>query len=148
MFDVDAAIKDSMRAKDAVALSGYRSVKAKVNLKLTEAGRKADKPLDEAEMTAILKREVKERLEANEYLKPETETYQENARIIQLLEQHLPKQLSEADTLAFIEKVLAETKPTGAKDMGRVMAALRQGGQALDMNYVSAKVKELLAAMG
>ena len=42
------------KAKDQAALTGWRAVKAKINLKLTEAGRGHDKPLTEQELTALL----------------------------------------------------------------------------------------------
>jgi uncharacterized protein YqeY len=146
MIDVESQIKAALKARDAAALTAWRSVKAKIHLKLTEAGRGAGKPLTEEEQVAILKKEIKERQESNEYLKPGEAKFEENARIIAILEARLPRPLGAAETDALIEQVLTETGAQGPKDMGKVMTALRNSGAALDMAAVSAKVKERLQA--
>ncbi|HKI99314.1 MAG TPA: GatB/YqeY domain-containing protein [bacterium] len=147
MLDVDAAIRKALKEKDHPALVGYRALKAKVNIKLTEAGRGADKPLTEAELLALIQREVKERQESNEFLTPDRADYQENARIIEVLQAHLPKALSAEETEAAVRKAIADSGAAGPKDMGKVMAALRQV-QGVDMSTASARVKALLQAGG
>jgi len=147
MLDVDAAIRKALKEKDHAALVGYRALKAKVNIKLTEAGRGADKPLTEAELLALIQREVKERQESNEFLTPDRADYQENARIIEVLQAHLPKALSAEETEAAVRKAIADSGAAGPKDMGKVMAALRQV-QGVDMSTASARVKALLQAGG
>ena len=147
MLDVDAAIKKALKEKDHAALVGYRALKAKVNIKLTEVGRGADKPLTEAELLALIQREVKERQESNEFLTPDRADYQENARIIEVLQAHLPKALSAEETEAAVRKAIADSGAAGPKDMGKVMAALRQV-QGVDMSTASARVKALLQAGG
>jgi uncharacterized protein len=147
MLDVDAAIRTALKAKDHPALVGYRALKAKVNLKLTEAGRGTDKPLTEPELLALIQREIKERQESNEFLTPDRADYQENARIIEVLSAHLPRALSEEELEAAVRKAIAEAGAAGPKDMGKVMAALRQV-PGVDMASASARVKALLSAGG
>ncbi len=147
MLDVDAEIRQALKGKHHAALIGYRSVKAKIDAKRTEAGRGGDKTLSEAEMLAAIAREIKERKEANEYLDESRPEYQENARIASLLEAHLPARLSPGEQEAAIQTAIGETQAAGPKDMGKVMGALRQV-QGLDMGSASARVKELLAEMG
>ena len=146
MIDIDTQIKTALKAKDALALMAWRSVKAKIVLKLTEAGRESGKPLGEEEQQALVKKEIKERQESNEFLKPGDAKFEENAGIIAILEAHLPKALGAAETDALIDKAIAETGAAGPKDMGKVMAALKQSGAALDMAAASAKVRERLQA--
>jgi uncharacterized protein YqeY len=146
MIDVESQIKAALKARDPAALTAWRSVKAKIGLKLTEAGRGSGKPLAEEEQLAILRKEIRERQESNEFLKPGDAKFDENRRIIAILEAHLPRPLGAAETDALIEKVLAETGAQGPRDMGKVMAALRNSGAALDMAAVSTKVKERLQA--
>lgn len=145
MIDIDTKVKEAMKAKDPVALTAYRSLKAKAIVKVNEAGR-GTQPLSEEEATAVVKREVKERQEANEFLKPGHPTYDENAKIVALLEGLLPKTIGGAELEALIAKTLSEAGAAGPKDMGKVMAALKKSGQPLDMAAASARVKALLEA--
>lgn len=144
MIDIDAHIKSAMKAKDPVAITAYRSLKQKVLMKLTEAGRPQGKDLTEEEFAAAAKREIKERAESNEFLKPDHPTYQENAKIISILEGHLPKGLSPEQMEAAIQKAIAEANPSSPKDMGKVMAALKKAGPGIDMAAASARVRALL----
>jgi len=144
MIDIDAYIKTAMKARDAAALTAYRSLKQKATLKLTEAGRPADKALTEEEFVALTKREIKERSEANSFLKPGHPTYEENARIVAILEGHLPKALSAGELEAAIRQAIADTGAAGPKDLGKVMGALKKAGPGIDMAAASARVKALL----
>ena len=114
--------------------------------RLTEAGRESGKPLSDEEQAALMQKEIKERQEANEFLKPGQPKFEENKGIIAVLEAHLPKQMAGAEADALIDQAIASSGAAGPKDMGKVMAALRQSGAALDIGYASAKVKEKLQA--
>ena len=143
MLDIDAHIKSALKARDHAALIGYRAVKAKIHLKLTEPGRGTDKPLTEPELLALVQREIRERTESNEFLTPERPDYQENARIIEVLSAHLPRALSPEAQEAAVRKAIAQAKAAGPKDLGKVMGTLRQV-PGLDMAAASARVKALL----
>jgi uncharacterized protein YqeY len=143
VIDIDAKVKEAMKAKDPVALNAYRSLKAKAMVKQNEAGR-GTAPLSEEEVAAVVKREVKERLEANEFLKAGHPTFDENAKIVALLERLLPKTLGADDLDALVKQVIAETGAQGQKDMGKVMGGLKKSGQPIDMGAASARVKALL----
>ncbi|MDH5751196.1 MAG: GatB/YqeY domain-containing protein [Deltaproteobacteria bacterium] len=143
-FDLDDAIKTALKEKDKAALAGYRSLKAKVMNKLTEPGRGVGKPLNDEEMLGLAKKEVRERMEANEYLDESREEYQENARIIQVLEKLLPAQLGGEALESAVRKAIEESGASGMQDLGKVMAALRQVA-GVDMGAASKLVKEILA---
>ncbi|MBI3992773.1 MAG: GatB/YqeY domain-containing protein [Candidatus Lambdaproteobacteria bacterium] len=145
MLDLDAAIKTALKSKDATALAAYRALKTKVMVKLTEAGREGHRPLSDEELHALLRKEIKERHESNEFLDPAGETYRTNAGIVAILDAHLPKLLSAEQADALIRQVIAATGAAGPRDLGNVMKALRDSGQPLDMKAVSTRVKELLA---
>jgi uncharacterized protein YqeY len=146
MIDLDLHIKTAMKSRDPVATNAYRSLKHKVSLKLMEAGRAPGKALTEEEFNAAAKREIKERVEANQFLKPDHATFQENTKIIQILESHLPKGMSPEELEAAVQKAIAEANPAGPKEFGKVMAALKKAGGAIDMAAASARVKALLEA--
>ncbi len=143
MIDLEAKVKEAMKAKDPVALNAYRSLKAKAMVKLNEAGH-GGKPLTEEEFAALVKREVRERQESNEFLKPGNATFEENARIVAILEALLPKTLGGAELEVLIQKAIADAGAQGPKDMGKVMAALKKSGQPIDMGAASARVKAAL----
>lgn len=116
-------------------------------MKLSEAGRDAGDrdALSEEEMTALVRKEIKERHESNEYLAESQPDYAVNAGIIAELEQHLPAAMSAEDMEAAIQQAIAAAQPQGPKEMGKVMAALRRSAPGIDMGAASARVKELLA---
>ena len=147
MIDLDAAIKTAMLGKNQIALTAYRALKTKAGVKLSEAGRAEDAKdvLSEEEMTALVRREIKERQESNEYLDQSHPDYAVNAGIIAELEQHLPAAMSAEDTEAAIQQAIAQVQPQGPKEMGKVMGALKQSAPGIDMGAASARVKELLA---
>ena len=63
-----------------------------------------------------------------------------------VIEAFLPQQMSEAETAAAIEAIKAELGATSVKDMGRVMATLKERHAAnLDMSKASALVKAALS---
>lgn len=149
MIDLDAAIKTALLAKNQVALTAYRALKTKAGVKLSEAGRDEDArdALSAEEMTALLRKEIKERQESNEYLDESHADYAVNLGIITELEQHLPAAMSAEDTEAAIQQAISQVQPQGPKEMGKVMAALRLSTPGVDMGAASARVKELLAAL-
>ena len=58
----------------------------------------------------------------------------------------MPEQLSEAELESMLDEVMAETGASSMKDMGQVMAALRDRAQGrADMGALSALVKSRLA---
>ena len=65
---------------------------------------------------------------------------------LQLLSGYLPQQMSEAEISQAVDAAIAEAKPAGIKDMGKVMALLkpRLAGKA-DMGKVSNLVKSKLS---
>ena len=144
MLDLDLAIKEAMRARSTALLTGYRSLKSKVLLKRSEAGRDREQPLSEEEFLQLLRREIKEREESNEYLQPGNPAYEENAAIVSDLGTHLPKQPSAEELDGLIQKIIAETGASSPRDMGKVMAALKAANPALAMKTASERVKALL----
>ena len=64
---------------------------------------------------------------------------------IAIIRDFLPRQMDEAETTAAVRAVIAETGAAGVRDMGKVMAALREkyAGQ-LDFSRASGVVKALL----
>jgi len=64
---------------------------------------------------------------------------------LEILQSFLPEQMSESDIQKVVDEIIAEVKPTGMQDMGKIMGALgpKLKGKA-DMNLVSNLVRQRL----
>ncbi len=142
------AMKDAMRAKDAPRLSTLRLINAAIKDR-DIAARSEDNPdgVSDAEILSILAKMIKQRQES-------AKTYEEAGRIelgerereeIRVIEEFLPKQLSEEEVQAAIREVIAEVGAESIRDMGKVMGALkaRYNGQ-MDFGKAGAAIKALL----
>jgi uncharacterized protein YqeY len=108
------------------------------------------KELSDAEVVAIIEKQVKQRKESIAAFEQagRTETAAQETAEMAVLKEFLPQAASEADVAAAIDAALAEVQAqgvTGAPAMGKVMAILKQAlaGRA-DMSALSALVKAKL----
>ena len=147
---VNAALKDAMRSKEVDRLSTLRLINAAIKDKDIAARGSGD---DEAgvsndDILAILGRMVKQRQES-------ARAYEEGGRLelaakelseIKIIEEYLPKQLSEEEAAAAVEAAITEVGAQSIRDMGKVMGALMKEHKAeLDGKLAQKVVKEELA---
>jgi uncharacterized protein len=144
-----AALKDAMKSKDAPRLSTIRLVQAEIKTR-DIANRSAGKgEASDDEILQILAKMVKQREESakiyEDNARPELAA-KERAEIV-VVQDFMPRQLSEADVRANVAAAIAEIGASGPKDMGKVMAVLKEryAGQ-MDFAKGSAILKELLSA--
>lgn len=147
LFDtVSADIKSAMLAKDRVRLETLRGVKKEFLEAKTAPG--ADGTLTDDNAVKIMMKMVKQRKESAEIYTQQNrpELAQEELAQAAVIEEYLPKQLSEAELTAELQKIIAQVGATSAKEMGRVMgvASKALAGRA-EGRAISAKVKELLS---
>ena len=137
-------MKTAMRAKDAARLSAVRLVLAAI--KQREVDERKD--LSDAEVLSVLEKVIKQRRESIAQFEKggRADLAAREKSELDVLSAYLPAQMGEAEIQKEIDAVVAETGATGAKDMGKVMAALksRLAGKA-DMSSVSALVKKKLS---
>lgn len=142
------ALKQAMKEKDALAVSTVRLVLARLKEKDIEVRPKADH-IDEPAIQQMLLQMIKQRRESIELYdkgnRPELSAKEKGE--IAIIERFLPKQMSQADMEKAIRETIATVGAAGIKDMGRVMAALKEkyAGQ-LDPGQASQAVKKLLSA--
>jgi uncharacterized protein len=145
LSDIQSSVKEAMKAGDKRKVAALRMVVCELQ---NEAKRtRAD--LDDAAELAVLRRELKKRQESLEAFRAggreELAAFEEYAA--GLIEGLLPQQMSEADLSALVDRVVAETGATSAKEMGKVMAAvMAQGGAQVDGKTASRLVKERLSS--
>ena len=147
---LQTALKDAMRAREAEQLSTLRLINAAIKDRdIARRGDGGEGLVPDAEITAILSRMVRQRQDS-------ARAYEEGGRLelaqkeldeIGVIEDFLPRQLSDAEVEAAIGAAIAETGATGIRDMGKVMAALkaRHTGQ-MDFGAAGPRVKDRLSA--
>ncbi|MFN3662048.1 GatB/YqeY domain-containing protein [Yoonia sp.] len=126
---ITAALKDAMRAKEADRLSTLRLINAAIKDRDIALRGTAEEGagLSDADVLAIMGRMVKQRQES-------ARAYEEGGRLelaekelseIKVIEEFLPRQLSEAEAEAAVDAAIASVGAENIRDMGKVMAELK-----------------------
>ena len=108
---------------------------------------KEKKEISDSDITAILKKMIKQRNESCEVYKKagRTELLDNETNEIEVINTFLPKQLSNEETKKICEATVKSVGATSMKDMGKVMGALKSKySDTLDFSKVSPIIKELL----
>ena len=147
LFDtISNDIKSAMLAKDKVRLEALRGIKKEFIEAKTAKG--SDGQLHDDAALKILAKMVKQRKESAEiYAGQNREDLAQNELAeAAIIEEYLPKQLSDAELEAELRQIIAEVGASSPQEMGKVMgvASKRLAGRA-EGRAISAKVKELLA---
>lgn len=143
---LQAATKDAMKAKDSARLSTLRLIAAAIKDREI-AARGDDTQIGEADLIAILSKMVKQSQES-------AKSYEEGGRLelaakeeeeIKVIQEFLPRQLDDAEIASAIDAAIKKIDATSIRDMGRVMAELRDNyaGQ-MDFGAVGPMVKQRL----
>ena len=143
------SMKDAMRAKEARKLSTVRLILAAIKEKDIEMrGVDASDKDDDAVITDILSKMVKQRrdsIKADEE-GGRCELAEREKEEISIIEEFLPKQMSDDEIKAAAEAVVAELGAEGLKDIGRCMGSLKEkyAGQ-MDFAKASTTIKGMLS---
>ncbi|MCZ2478070.1 GatB/YqeY domain-containing protein [Aquirufa sp. KTFRIE-69F] len=142
---IENGIKDAMRAKDADRLRALRAIKSMILLEET-SGSSADGLSADAEMKILMKAAKQRRDSLEVYVSQNRPDLAEKEQAeLAIIEEFLPKQLSDAELTAKITEIIAAVGATSPADMGKVMgAASKQLAGLADGKAISAKVSELL----
>jgi uncharacterized protein YqeY len=141
-------VKAAMKAGDKARLSTLRLVQSAIKDRdIANRGTGKDAASDD-EILQLLAKMVKQREESAKAFddggRPELAAKEREE--IAVIRDFMPKQMDQAETEAAIRAAIAETGAAGIKDMGKVMAALREkySGQ-MDFGRASGLVKGFLA---
>lgn len=147
LFDkVSGDIKTAMLARDKVRLEALRGIKKEFLEAKTAKG--GDGELSDDAALKILAKMVKQRKEsASIYTEQNREDLAgEELAQAAIIEEYLPKQLSEEELTAALKEIIARVGATSAKEMGKVMGtATKELAGKAEGKAISAKVCELLA---
>lgn len=141
---ITEATKTAMKAREKRRVATLRMVNAE--LKRVEVDERRE--LTDADVLGILNKMLKQRHDslqqfqaANREDLAEQESFE-----IDVIQDFMPEQMSDADLEALIEKAIADSGAAGMQDMGKVMGLVKSGAQGLaDMGKASALVKSKLA---
>jgi uncharacterized protein YqeY len=146
--EINSALKTAMKARDERRVSTLRLINAAINNAEIEAEMRGRAPLKEDEVVALLQKMIKQRRESVEiYEKGGRQELADKERgEIEIIGAYLPKQLSEAETQAAIAEAIKAVGAQDIKDMGKVMAALKQSyAGKMDFSKAGPLVKAALA---
>jgi uncharacterized protein YqeY len=141
-------LKAAMRARDTRTLSAVRLILTGLKERDVAArGSGNQQGIADAEILRLLQGMIKQRRESialyQQGKRPELARREEEE--IAVIESFLPRQMSEEETAAAARAAIAETGAAGPKDMGRVMAVLRERhAGVIDLARAGAIVRQLL----
>ena len=146
--DIKAALVNAMKSGDKQGTAAIRLIQAAIKNRDIELRTASQTPDDDVIVTEVLQKMIKQRRESIELYdkggRPELADAERGE--VAVIERFLPQQMSEDEARAVIQAIVAELGASSVKDMGRVMAALkeRHAGQ-IDMSKASGLVKGALA---
>lgn len=149
---VNQALKQAMKDKAADRLATLRLINAAIkDREIAARAEGAEVSIGDEDILAILGKMTKQRKES-------ARAYEEGGRLdlaerelgeIAVIEEFLPKQLSDEEVDEAVKAAVAETGAESIRDMGKVMGALKSKytGQ-MDFGKVGPRVKDQLCAAG
>ena len=144
---IQTATTQAMKARDSARLGALRLINAALKNKDIELRTGTAPADDDVLVVDVLMKMAKQRRESIEMYVAGNRAELADAERAELgvIESFLPKQMDDSEALAAIKAVVAEIGATNVKDMGRVMAAVKERfAGKLDMSKASGLVKAAL----
>mgnify|MGYP003577621525 CR=1 FL=1 len=145
---IKAAQVAAMKVGDKPRTAAIRLIQSALKNRDIELRTAEKAPDDDAVVTEVLQKMIKQRRESIEMYEKggRTELAEAEKAEVAVIEEFLPQQMSEEETKAAIDAIVTETGASSVKDMGKVMAVLKERHAAsLDMSKASALVKARLS---
>ena len=144
---IESKLNEALKGKDKNTYPTLRLVVSAIKDAEIAGRSKGQKEVSDSEVTAILKKMIKQRNESCEVYKKagRKELLESETREIEVINVFLPKQLSEEETKKICQETVKNVGATSMKDMGKVMGALKsKHADTIDFSKVSSIIKELL----
>ncbi|HSF53131.1 MAG TPA: GatB/YqeY domain-containing protein [Algoriphagus sp.] len=141
---VEGEIKSAMIAKDKVRLTALRAIKSMILLEETKEGFKGE--ISEDDEMKLLTKAAKQRKDSADIYQQQNRADLLEVELAELavIQEFLPKALTEEELTAAIQSIISEVGATGPKDMGKVMGATKALAGKADGKAIAEKVKALL----
>ena len=145
---INNAVKDAMKAKEERKLSTLRMVNSTIKNADIEARGQGKPALSDEDALGVLQKMIKQRHESVELYdkggRPELAAQEREE--ITIISHYLPRQMTDQEIHDTIGALVKETGASAMKDMGRVMAALKERyAGKLDFGKASGAVKKMLS---
>ena len=143
---IEEKLNESLKNKDKTVFPTLRLIISAIkDFKI--ASKVKDGSLKDQEIISILKKMNKQRNDSCEAYKKagREDLFKKEQEEIAIINNFLPKQLSEEETKNICKKVIEKLQAKSIKDMGKVMGMLKKEyGDVLDFSKVSNLIKEFL----
>ena len=145
---IDNKLNEALKAKDKNTYPTLRLVVSAIKDAEIAGRSKGQKEIKDSDIIALLKKMIKQRNESCEVYKKagRNELLQSEIREIEVINNFLPKQLSEEETKKICQETIKSVNATSMKDMGKIMGVLKtKHADNLDFSKVSIILKGLLS---
>jgi hypothetical protein len=142
-------IKAAMKAKDKIRLETVRSIKKVLLEKEVSVRPQGQESLTESQEIEVLAQQAKQRRESIEQYRQagRDDLAETEAQELVIIEEYLPKQMSDEEVSAVLDEIIASIGATSAKDMGKVMGpAMQQLKGRAEGQKIQAMVKAKLGS--
>ena len=144
---ITEATKEAMKSQEKTKLSTLRLMSAAIQNADIEARTAGKKPLSDDELLGVFQKLIKQRQESVELYEKggRAELAKQERDEIEVIKTFLPQQMSEAEVKVAIAEAIKSTGAASVKDMGKVMAALKERyAGRMDFGRASGAVKGML----
>ena len=144
---IEQKLNEALKAKDKNIYPTLRLVVSAIKDAEIASRTKDQKEISDSDLTAILKKMIKQRNESCEVYKKagRNELLENETKEIEVISAFLPKQLSEEETKKICEEAIKSSGASSMKDMGKIMGVLKaKHADTLDFSKVSSIIKKLL----
>ena len=142
------ALKEAMKNRDALKTNTVRLIVAALKDRdIATRGKGKTEEISEDEILSMLQSMIKQRNESIKLYQQggRQELAEQEAAEIEIIQSFLPEPLSDDEAAAAIKEAISAVGATSLKEMGKVMAALKeQHAGRMDFAKASALVKERL----
>ena len=144
---IEEKLNEALKAKDKSTYPTLRLVVSAIKDAEIASRTKGQKEMSDSDLTAILKKMIKQRNESCEVYKKagRNELLENEVKEIEVISAFLPKQFNEEETKKICKEAIKSSGASSMKDMGKVMGVLKsKHADTLDFSKVSSILKELL----
>ena len=144
---IEEKLNQALKSKDKNTYPTLRLVVSAIKEAEIAGRTKGQKEMSDSDLTAILKKMIKQRNESCEVYKKagRDELLKSEKKEIEVISAFLPKQLGEEETKKICKEAIKSSGASSMKDMGKVMGVLKsKHADTLDFSKVSSIIKELL----
>ena len=144
---IEDKLNSALKAKDKNTYPTLRLIISAIKDAEIAGRAKGKKEITDSDITAILKKMIKQRNESCEVYKKagRSELLENETKEKDIISAFLPKQLSEDEVKKLCQETVKSVGATSMKDMGKVMGTLKsKHADTIDFSKVSPILKELL----